>query len=743
MRRWICDSILCVSLVVFGQAAFAVNECHVMIIKAPNNRPDIVFLNKNQSKIYNLTINQINVVSGNNIMATLQAGLYVIPQPIASGQKYKAAPDTRLKKLTCLRVKTARSGWLLPSVDNVVRQFKGSPNRLAMTLKGLLNKGEQEVTMLMARAGISAPAVAGAVKDAFSGSATVAKRVVTGLRRAGVDVRTAAQAVKSAFGRVASGQDMVKWLNEAGGYSIKVSEVLRDVYGASRAQAQRWLIRARYTSRQITAILNAAYGRGQRSVKDMARRAKRAGRSAVFAARIVKGAGMESVQDIAKSLRSAGYTLNQVSAALKQALNADARQVAQVVKSVFRGSVEAAGTALRGAGYTISQVTEALHTVFGATREQVQRALERAGYSASQIADALNREFGRAQGIARAAAGAAGRAARRGADAASGAVARRMQLGIIFYGTRYDLGKTVDVVPNVAVMADSYRCRQTPVANPVMGVNRPVGIPNTNSPISFTVTGKHLWTATSISGFPRGVQAQITRRGQCGVYVTVRAPRSVRATRGTAVLMVGRRRGISFPYSIGGLTPRTTSSSRSRIGTAAPSGLRIDVRPARYDVQLYRLASSREVVDDQLNVYALLHANSQSFCNGIPTPNTPGHITASQRSITVADIRWGVENVTRTDINTPFQIALYKGSNVVDTKRIQNLAAGQIMSFTYHRPDSRTTVARLSDGYCYHVGRKTDGWNDNPYYFVEVDSQDDLRETYDGPANNRLFLGGR
>ncbi len=474
----------------------------------------------------------------------------------------------------------------------------------------------------------------------------------------------------------------------------------------------------------------------------------------------------KSQQEVALLLKNAGFTIYEVARAMKRSMGISADDAVKILKRVFRSaSGTTVGRALKAAGYSLEEVASALKSQLGMGRDRLREQLLLVGYNTNMVAEELSRLFGElVQGGREAAAAsldrgrqmvgggaeAARQSGRRIGNAVADAAARRMRLETIVYGSNYKLGKHMPLTRNNVYAdrrQDEQRCDQIYASDrPFMSGRRnldgALGLPNNGAPQTLTFIGQGLWPATAIAGLPAGSSARIVRRGRCAIRVSIRVMPSARSgSTGRAYLMVGTRRGAAFDYSVGALTP---GPSPGFIVPSAPLGARgpsLDVEPAAFDVQLYRLASSSEVTDDLGAIYTQLHRDSQSLCQTIAVPRASAgaRIVANRRTITLPDVEWGVKNPTRTDIATPFTVELRRGSQVVQSRRVQSLAAGQLMRFTYRRQNSRANIARLNDGYCYHVGRRDDGWNDNPNFSIVVDTRDEIRERREGVNNIRAL----
>ena len=538
--------------------------------------------------------------------------------------------------------------------------------------------------------------------------------LVSTMKAAGASVESIAANLKSTFNL---GMTQVSQTLKAAGYSLnQVAKALKSAFNA--------------TAVQVAAALKAAYNASRNQI---AVALKGAGYAANQAAAALKSAFNATVSQVAQALKAAGYSLNQVAKALKSAFNATAVQVAAALKAAYNASRNQIAVALKGAGYAANQAAAALKSAFNATVSQVAQALKAAGYTLEQIASALKIVYGLARAQAEQILKNAGYGARQVAAVLNGlygqaqqGVANTMKLTHAFHGTyAYGLAASQCYWPS------GYQLFGAPGYPPLP-------LPNTGRSVVITLLGANLFTASSISGMPRGASARITGKGNCGIQLEIRVPRNVaRSTRGNASLMIGRKRGATFAWVVGPLPPRRTSSAGARVPgrTAAASRNAPDLEPARLDNNLYKVGTGY-VEDDQGNMYTALNPlKNSAFCQGVPQAQSvqpDGTLPrASRRIITVPDITWGVKNVSPIDVTGAFTIELRHGNTVVAQRSVASLAAGRQVTFTYRRPNSSTCVARVGveSDTCYHCGNAREGWNDNLGYKVVVDSGEDIRES--------------
>ena len=505
--------------------------------------------------------------------------------------------------------------------------------------------------------------------------------------------------LNNASGNNSTPNAMVSAMKAAGKTASAIAVALKNTFNQTRNQVAQLLKNAGYAANQVAAALKSAFNA---TATQVAQALKVAGYAANQVAAALKSAFNATATQVAKALKAAGYAANQIAAALNSAFNASATAIAK---------------ALKAAGYTLDQVAAALKQGLKLTRQQTEAALKAAGYAASQIKAVLDRLYGQA------------------ATATGRAIAGAMKIRNVFHGT-YDYG---------LVARRCYYPSGRRLYGPGVGS---VPLPNTNRALTVTITGDNLMTASSITGLPRGASARITARGNCGIQLDIRIPRSVaRNTRGTAYIMSGRQRGPAFSYVVGpipGNTGNRTTPPPTRGNTPArgnSGSVKPDLVPYSTTNRLYKVGSAT-VLDNQNNLYtALVPFNNSVFCQAIPQAgyDDDNQLTANRRMVTVPNIVWGVKNNSSQAVNTPFNIELWKGGRVVASHTITSLTANQISTFTFSRPLSQTCVARVGSGSgCYHCGRRTEGWNDNLGYKIKVDSGNAIEESKE--QNNSSVL---
>ncbi len=285
----------------------------------------------------------------------------------------------------------------------------------------------------------------------------------------------------------------------------------------------------------------------------------------------------------------------------------------------------------------------------------------------------------------------------------------------------------------------------------------PIAKPDESFPLhpgrnTVTIRGRGLVAATALSGLPSGARYQIAERGsgQSGraawdyihVEITV-SSRTRMGTRGRATVQAAGAQGPAFRWVVQQVTPPSGRGSSGR-GTGRGGGSSRsapDLAPMQVGNSLYKVGSATTMDANQDPYTALSPFNNSPFCQGVPQGGTARNNmpTANRRDITVPDIRWGVENPSSADVNQAFTVQLVFGGRVVASQRVNRLARGQRAEFTYQRPQSTATVARVGPGNgCYHAGLSREGWNDNAGYDVRVDTQNDVSESNEG--NNQRAI---
>jgi hypothetical protein len=171
---------------------------------------------------------------------------------------------------------------------------------------------------------------------------------------------------------------------------------------------------------------------------------------------------------------------------------------------------------------------------------------------------------------------------------------------------------------------------------------------------------------------------------------------------------------------------------RTNTTTVTPPAGAPDLEPVLQSIPLRHVAEFRK-----------LHG---SFCSGMRSLNT-----SSTRMITVPDLRWGVSNSGDADAAGTFEVQLRAGTTVLQRETVMGLAAGEIRTFSYSRPQSVTEVGRIptnptqetrdlykaTGGECVHIWRQSRPlyeWVD-PRFRIVVDPAGAIGND-SNPANN-------
>lgn len=400
----------------------AANECQIIVTKTNNLPYPIIIMSKRQTKTFNMTFKRIQSPA-NNIMANVKTGALTIPVFIASGQSYFSMEGSRLVKIQCLSTKTSKSGNLFPTPQQIINNFRNTPTKIVSVLKTLLHKTETEIALLMVRANISPSVIALSIKNVFSGSANVAKRVVVGLTQAGQDAKSVARATLRAFGNTIQGKLIAKWLRNAGYTTaqkrIEIGQMLKDVFRATRTQGEQWLSYAGYSANQVRDIVQRVWGaartatrtvtrtvsRGATAIwggvkiyansgkiiaRDIANQMKKAGKSVNDVIAALKKFGVKSNYELVVLLKVSGYTAEQIVNGLKQ-IKLDAYTVIQAMVSAFRTTATGKNLTiwLRKSHFRVEKIAAALERHFKISKGKILKMLIEARYDLNLLARAL------------------------------------------------------------------------------------------------------------------------------------------------------------------------------------------------------------------------------------------------------------------------------------------------------------------------------------------------------------------
>ena len=267
--------------------------------------------------------------------------------------------------------------------------------------------------------------------------------------------------------------------------------------------------------------------------------------------------------------------------------------------------------------------------------------------------------------------------------------------------------------------------------------------PLQRGPNQLTLRGLGLMAVNTIGGVPQGSVVQIAGRGAANIgptvwdylHVTINVPNgAVLGSAGTARLMVNGNQGPTFRWIV--QQPQVATTQPPPGGNVRnPGAARPDLVPIPFVGSLYKVGTATTMDANNGTFTALEPFTGSVFCQGISEGsfNRSNMPTSNAQSITVPDIRWGVQNSSSVDVTATFTIRLTHGRQQVASQTVNGLGAGQTREFIYQRPQSQTTVARVGAGNgCYHVGLGSQGWNDNAGYSVQVDSGQSVNESSEG-----------
>ncbi len=428
------------------------------------------------------------------------------------------------------------------------------------------------------------------------------------------------------------------------------------------------------------------------------------------------GSSFGSAADMLSTLQNAGVSTDDIIRALRSTFdlsgpsllelllesNIEPIDIARPLSSVLRVNAEQVITWLQDAGVPVdsaarilrqsfrlnlNDVAEVLRNVYGLSIEATAEALQTAGFAASQVNQWL---------------------------------ANLMSINLVISGH-----------------TSGYFA--TPSSNPNGRFPLHYGTNN------ITISGLALFATTAINGFPPGSSVQIVGRGPGPqnsrgipgsdyIHVQIDIPTTARnGLRGSATLRLSSSNGPRFNWVI----QRPSNDNGTRVPNPVPpttgggnSNLPdLVVMPSQ--VRLYLVGTATTLDDNGDTFTALDPFNNSPHCQGIAQGTTGNNNlpTSNTRRIRLPDIRWGVENDSNVAINTPFTVELWQGNQLVATQQVRRLGRRGRATFSYRRPQSVTTVARVGQGQgCYHFGLSSAGWNDNPGYTVRVDTNEDIEE---------------
>ncbi len=454
------------------------------------------------------------------------------------------------------------------------------------------------------------------------------------------------------------------------------------------------------------------------------------------------GSAFGSPADLVNILNNAGATAETIAQALVTSFGQSGSQVAQLLKSagfdassIARGLNAAFNTNgqqvagwLEQANIAAIQTAQALKETFNAGAQQVAGWMEQAGYALNDVALCLRQVFNTSVGVA--------------ADILSG----------LYDTTTETLQAALEAAGYAASQVNAWLASQMSIELVIGGYTggfsgQPARLPTQAFPLNpgrneITIRGAALVGTTSIVGLPRGATTTILNRGTGNngstaywtyLHVQIDVPtRTSAGTRGSGTLRLGASNGPRFDWVVE--EPRTPPGGGG--GRLPPQGGGGTVRPdlsvlnTQNDLYIVGTANTLDANGDFFT--ALDPFNHSAHCQGIPDGsfNRNNQPTSNTREITVPDVRWGVENTSSVAVTTPFIIELWQGNQRVDSQQVNGLAARSRAEFTFRRPNSLTTVAKVGlGGGCFHAGQAREGWNDNPGFNVRIDTNDDVDES--------------
>jgi hypothetical protein len=388
-------------------------------------------------------------------------------------------------------------------------------------------------------------------------------------------------------------------------------------------------------------------------------------------------------------------------------------------------------------GIAAAQAAQALNAAFNANVEEVAQWLQQAGYSLNDAALALKQGFNESV-----------------ATVAS-------ILESVYNVTADAIEAALNFAGFTAAQINAWLIGQVAIENVISGYTQgyhgtPIATPNQPFPLrpgrnQVTFRGAALPAVTSLTGLPANASATITGSGTGNngrtaywtyLHVQIDVPQGMRiGTRGTGTLRIGSANGPTFAWVVeappsrggGGTSPPTRGGGGNR---------QPDLMPLNLQNVLYKVGSATTMDANGDTFTALDPFNDSAFCQGIAQgsvnrrDNMP---TSNTARITVPDVQWGVENTSSIDITDAFTVQLVHNRQVVASQRVNGLASGAQAAFTFRRPQSQTTVARVGLGNgCYHFGLATEGWNDNGGFTVRVDTSSEVDEASE--SNNARAL---
>ncbi len=568
--------------------------------------------------------------------------------------------------------------------------------------------------------------------------------LISALQAAGASVVTIAQGLVSSFGQ--TGAQVADLLKDAGFDATEVADALNEVFNTNGQQVASWLSSAGYWARYNAVALEEVFNANGSQVASWLRQA------GYNVSQVTQGlieAFGASAQQAATWLDDSGFSIDQIAQALKDKYNATAevfinalsyevcgvagcpsdtsRRMIEALRDRFNQSAAQAFGLLQDAGFSALTIAQGLSEVYNTGAQQLATWMQQGGYALSEVATCLRQVYNMNVSAA--------------ADL----------LGGLYNATAETLQEALEAAGYAASQINQWLANQMSIESVIGGytqgyAGQPIRTPRQVFPLRpgrnlVTLRGAALVGTSSIVGLPRGTRTRIIDRGTGNngqfaywtyLHVQIDLPRTVReGTRGTATLRLGQSNGPRFGWIVeaapapgGGRVPPPSTGGG---GTARPDLIAMNTQN-----ELYIVGSANTLDADGDFFTALDPFNNSAHCQGVPdgAVNRNNQQTSNTRVITVPDIRWGVENTSRVDITTPFTIELWRGNQRVDSQQINSLASRSQAQFTFRRPQSRTTVAKVGlGGGCYHAGQSREGWNDNPGFTVRIDTNDDIDES--------------
>lgn len=614
---------------------------------------------------------------------------------------------------------------IFPTPEQMVNTLKaaGVPvEDIASGLQQTFNQTGAQIADLLDDADFTASQIAEGLKEAFNASG---EQVAQWMSDAGIWARYVAVGLEDAFS--ATGEQVAQWMRDAGYNAIQVTQGLIEAFSASASQAATWLSEAGYTLDQIAQALIDKFNTDAEAFIEALQ----------YQVCGVAGCPGDQFQQLVQVLQS---RFNQ-SAAQAYALLMDAGyalgEVVQVLRDVYNASAQQLAAWMQQSGVAAAQAAQALQETFNASAQQVAAWLQAAGYSINAVAQAL----------------------KEGLNASVNSAAAI--LTSVFNASADSVQAALEFAGYSAAQINQWLASLIGIENVISGYTQgahanPITTPRQQFPLhvglnEITIRGAALPSVTSISGLPSGARVRIVGRGTQGfgraywTYLHVEVSVSTRTaigTAGRASLHLGAAQGPGFGWVVqarpgsrgGGITqpPRTGGG-----GTA-----RTDLVPINIPNVLYKVGTAT-TTDANGDIFTALDPfNDSAHCQGIPQGSVnrrTNQQTSNTARITVPDIRWGVENTSSVDVTSTFTVQLLQNRRVVASQQVNGLAAGERAEFTFRRPQSQTTVARVGLGNgCYHAGLRTEGWNDNSGFTVSVDTGRVVDEASES-NNNRAF----